>query len=1773
MLSITITIDTRHTRFILSLLLFLICLNTYSQVAEWNPQVATGKTNGVFNNLTDNSWFIAANWNFTSGSTASGVPDINTTVIIKDGTAPCYIPLQQTSPDILPRALSITIENNAGLYNTAGKNLTANTRFLEIAGDFTINSGGTYLGDTDEIRVNGNFLNNGDFILKFGTLLKIGGNYTNNSRISKETAFIGKLLTVDFNGSTDQVITHNNAFDNTYTIFTTFNTSPGTNAFTDQNLLVSNAVDELNVNKTAGKLSGNTAPSTPIFVGVVNVSGLLEVVSSGNLTLVSGTLEGNSVGAGISIEGNLTQSSGTINLLNSNLKVGGNWTSSGGSLTYGGTGIVIFEPDNIFTKQIAATAYNFEAVTFNDAGLGNIAEYNLTSNITVDGNLIIDKDCELNIPDGITANLSTTNIKLGGILDVEAGGTLAMKVNTTLTVENGGKIELVGEADKYILLTRQGSTGQYDFDVAGTIVARYFLIEHTNDNGVDLQATARSLSPGLITIGGGGSGYVSGSTQVQLIGGGGLGATATPTISSGTITSIAVNTPGSGYVLPPKVIISDPGGGTGAEAKALLTPTTLDRIIVTDGGSGYTVPPTVTITGGGGTGAAATAIVNTGRVIEIVVTNGGSGFTQEPIITITGVGAGANAIGYLTPGTVSSVTLTTQQIYPVATFSDGIFTNISPTGTAITIAEDYNTYRDGVNAYSTTETLPASVTHNYVTNPRIDTIYNCFFPNTPSTGTPKNVTRTGTTSNPTIPQNRIIFKDARGSFAGENYDTEDAVTVAAGTPNTALNPDGIANSDSMVVWREPHIKRWDGGPTATGTAWSDPQNWYPDGVPNGNDHVILDYSKVNLNFANITGPPSLVAPSGNLNIIMDLDPVTRPISCRSLTIETLLPSPNTSSTRLAVNLQLVQPLTVVEDLEIATVGQLNVNLSTAKITVGGNWTNNGTFVHGGSTVEFNQPWSRLITPTTGIVESYSLPASDANTAAVGQVDNEAQSFHNLVLSEGTSELGGYMRVENDFTIRNSTTQFNPSNNNFSMEIWGNWLNEGIFNPKAGKVIFSSTSSQTVGKGFRSAATATATVGGGSLSGFVVTSPGDKYAAAPIVVLDGGGGTGASATATIDGNGQVTGINIVTGGTGYSTAPTVRLVPIAKEDFYNVDVFKLLNHVTLLTRTEIANSLDFRNNNIIADSLTECIVGGNVTATSGYVDGPMGRIYSSTASTTNVYRVGKGTQISGNVSLELALNSIPASGDAGKALYIVERMNTWPTPGRVPAVTTTMNYFVNAHYRVYQSPYPLPNSAYPVNNVAGNLDLSSGKIGIPFNISNDQITNDGTSLISVNAIPLADLNDFTILADPGDATPVNTTDPLKGLDLEAPYHTPGANWIELARSASVNGNIESAAMIGLSTSFNQLGSGTFAVGVSYNAGKLNQTITFNSLINKTYGDANFTLNATASSGLTPTYISSNTSVATISGNTVTITGTGNTTIIASQAGNATYNAATSVTQLLVVNKADQTISFVLPNDVRDLNDGNLTLSATGGGSGNSVTFASSNSSVAVVSNNLLQIVGVGTTNITANQLGNQNYNDAATVTRILTVTGPNVPAAPLNLVLERFDLDSNFVVIQWTDNSSNELGFYLRKSSNVGDSLVIIDTLPANTSQRKELNIDLRKQYSYQLNAYNNEGQSLPSNTLSFVLVGLDDLELPQEQVKLFPNPVTDAFSVILKQGVAVPIQLQLLDSQGKLVKPLGKWPANQLSKQVFNISELAAGTYLLEIRVGNKKGYKRIVKL
>lgn len=165
-------------------------------------------------------------------------------------------------------------------------------------------------------------------------------------------------------------------------------------------------------------------------------------------------------------------------------------------------------------------------------------------------------------------------------------------------------------------------------------------------------------------------------------------------------------------------------------------------------------------------------------------------------------------------------------------------------------------------------------------------------------------------------------------------------------------------------------------------------------------------------------------------------------------------------------------------------------------------------------------------------------------------------------------------------------------------------------------------------------------------------------------------------------------------------------------------------------------------------------------------------------------------------------------------------------------------------------------------------------------------------------------------------------------------------------------------------------------------KANQTMTFGALANKTFGDPAFSLNATISSSLTISYSSSNTAVANISGNTVTIVGAGTTTITASQAGNANYNAATSVPQVLTVSKANQSITFgSLPN--KTVGDAPFLLTGTTS-SGLPISYISSNTSVATVSGNTVTVIGFGTTTITASQTGNSNFNHTTDVLQDLAV---------------------------------------------------------------------------------------------------------------------------------------------------------------------------------------------
>jgi hypothetical protein len=164
----------------------------------------------------------------------------------------------------------------------------------------------------------------------------------------------------------------------------------------------------------------------------------------------------------------------------------------------------------------------------------------------------------------------------------------------------------------------------------------------------------------------------------------------------------------------------------------------------------------------------------------------------------------------------------------------------------------------------------------------------------------------------------------------------------------------------------------------------------------------------------------------------------------------------------------------------------------------------------------------------------------------------------------------------------------------------------------------------------------------------------------------------------------------------------------------------------------------------------------------------------------------------------------------------------------------------------------------------------------------------------------------------------------------------------------------------------------------------QTITFGALAAKTFGDADFLVSATSSSGLQVAFAVSGS--CTISAATVHLTGAGSCSVTASQTGDAAFAAAAAVSQAFAVAKANQTIAFGALAD-KMLGSADFSVNATAS-SGLDVAFAATGN--CTVSGTTVHLSGAGACTITAFQAGNPNYNAAQEVTQPFSITSPVTP---------------------------------------------------------------------------------------------------------------------------------------------------------------------------------------
>jgi hypothetical protein len=381
---------------------------------------------------------------------------------------------------------------------------------------------------------------------------------------------------------------------------------------------------------------------------------------------------------------------------------------------------------------------------------------------------------------------------------------------------------------------------------------------------------------------------------------------------------------------------------------------------------------------------------------------------------------------------------------------------------------------------------------------------------------------------------------------------------------------------------------------------------------------------------------------------------------------------------------------------------------------------------------------------------------------------------------------------------------------------------------------------------------------------------------------------------------------------------------------------------------------------------------------------------------------------------------------------------------------------------------------------------------------------------------------------------------------------------------VSGNIRVVGAGSAVITASQIGNASFDA-----ATDVQRTLTVNK------GTATLTL-----SNLTPTYDGTaksatiTTSPAGLSGVAITYAGSataptaaGTYAVIASLTNN--NYTATNATGSLVIGKAIQTITFPALAS-KTTSDVDYEPGATVN-SGLALRYTSSNTAVATVYQDAadgnkwkISIQGSGTTDITAIQDGNSDYNSASFLRAL-----PVGTSLPVTVVSYDAKLNTNGTVqLTWlTASETNNSYFELQRSTD-GITFTTIGkvTGAGNSTQEKRYDfIDLSPLAGtnyYKLLQYDKDGKKTDLGVRSVKVL------LKENELTVYPNPsngiVNVSFDINSYQKV------ELVDLTGKIL--MTKTIGRQASTISFDISDLSAGVYNIRLTGERKLAIKQIVK-
>ena len=701
-------------------------------------------------------------------------------------------------------------------------------------------------------------------------------------------------------------------------------------------------------------------------------------------------------------------------------------------------------------------------------------------------------------------------------------------------------------------------------------------------SGATASSTTGQTTGGLLNVAvtNGGSGYSSAPTVTVT---GCTGATATATVSGGAVTGVTITNTGTNCSAVPTISFGGPGTG------AIATAAGGERVVyvnVTAGGS-YPSVPTVSFSGGNCTGVTATVSTNPVAslsgpytVTGVTITNGGSGCTGIPSVVFSGSGgAAATATIGAAPGDTVQYQVTVTNI-GTADATGVVITDAIPANTAW---QSGGTFSIGSVSSSVIPTLAvgASSTLTYTVQVNNALANGVTILSTSASATSTNAaapTGVGTTVNSGATPQYSITMAPTGDAVGDPLTA--LASTATSTTSIVVNSSSLLSTGSYVAifsgsaWQIAKITAISGQLVVLDTAVSASAgtsiipvedytiNYANIGHATGTSVVVTDYLPSALLFAGVPTGATAVSTSpaigstgnvtwnigtltngssGTLDILVFPNAAgtytnvaaisdgtalnTRNASTTATTtFGALAPSKVTTTSQVTAGNVAHYSITVQNPLALTTATGVVV---TDNLPTGFTYKANSTFINGSGPAadpggtSTSPVWSgvALNIPGNGTL-TLAFDADVASSVPTGTYENEILVSSANVLSLVFDYLG---TPQEDVKVCAAAPAIHAPSA-LCANSAGN-IASAAADPNA-------TFSWSISNGTITTAST------GTVDHITIGSGGSGYSSAPTVVFTGGGGgSGAAATATVVGN-VVTAITMTNFGSGYNAAPVI-----------------------------------------------------------------------------------------------------------------------------------------------------------------------------------------------------------------------------------------------------------------------------------------------------------------------------------------------------------------------------------------------------------------------------------------------------------------------------------------------------------------------------------------------------------------------------------------------------------------------------------------------------------